>query len=146
MGSLYIERKLRPCYIFNKYYPNDVQKALFHMWGHKSNGYTTTEHMVAIVELENGRVIEVETSKIRFIDNQFVDYVWNDEKEKPVGNNSVVTYGDIFKEFLSSTGINQALVSDYRPCGPPYFESNIPMAIIVYLKDDNELIYIKKGD
>lgn len=49
--------------------------------------------------------------------------------------NSIVTWNDIYEEFLSSTGIDREFISDYRP-----------LAILVWLKDGGQLIYMKKGD
>lgn len=60
--------------------------------------------------------------------------------------NSIVTWNDIYEEFLSSTGIDREFISDYRPCEQPYFGVRIPMAILVWLKDGGQLIYMKKGD
>lgn len=56
----------------------------------------------------------------------------------------MLTYGDIYKQFLESTNIDLALVEDYRPCCELFGVPNIADAIIVWLKDKSKLIYIYK--
>lgn len=58
--------------------------------------------------------------------------------------NKELTFGDIFNNFLTSTEINRDFITDYRPCGQPYFDYYIPNAIIVWLKNGDRLIYINK--
>lgn len=55
------------------------------------------------------------------------------------------TWGDIFREFKESTEINDEIVSDWRPCGPPHYDIQIPMAILIWLRDGSKIIYISKG-
>ena len=54
----------------------------------------------------------------------------------------MATYGELFDRFLESTKMNRDLIDDYRPCVFPYFDYNIPDAIIVWLKDGRGLIYL----
>lgn len=65
MAGLYIETKLRPCYVGER-------KALFHCWSHESGGAR------AIVEFENGEVYKFFPEFVRFIDNKFMDYSWEE--------------------------------------------------------------------
>lgn len=56
-----------------------------------------------------------------------------------------VTYGAIYRQFLESTKIDKTVVEDWRPCSPPYYDTHIDMAIIVWLKDKSQVIYIYKN-
>lgn len=60
-------------------------------------------------------------------------------------NKTVITYGDIYNQFLDSTKTDVTTVEDWRPCYPPYYDTCIDMAIIVWLKDKSQLIYIYKN-
>lgn len=77
MSGIQIEMssKLRPCYVQVRL--SKIEKALFHCWS--PNGTHLTEGTVGIVELEDGCVIEAKPVSIKFIDNIFQDYCW-DEK------------------------------------------------------------------
>ena len=56
-------------------------------------------------------------------------------------DNPIVTYGDIYSQFLESTKIDKSIVEDWRPCFPPYYDIVVNMAIVVWLKDGNKLVY-----
>lgn len=60
-------------------------------------------------------------------------------------NKKVVTYGAIYRQFLESTKTDETVVEDWRPCSPPYYDTHIDMAIIVWLKDKSRVIYIYKN-
>ena len=75
-SSLCIEHKLRPCYIQVRLCK--TEKALFHCWS--LNGTRMNEGTVGIVELEDGKVLEIKPCYIEFVDNPFLDYAWDDEK------------------------------------------------------------------
>lgn len=53
-----------------------------------------------------------------------------------------MTYGEIYNKFLKSTKIDQELISDYRPCIPLFAPTGIDNAIIVWLEDGSQIIYI----
>lgn len=53
-----------------------------------------------------------------------------------------MTYGEIYKEFLSKTKIDSNLIEDYRPCCEMFDVSNIENGIIVWLKGGGKLIYV----
>lgn len=54
-------------------------------------------------------------------------------------------WSDVFNEFIESTGISRDVIGDYRPAERTYVGFDIPaVAIIVWLKDGNEIIYIPK--
>lgn len=53
-----------------------------------------------------------------------------------------MTYGDIFKEFLEETNIMPSHINDWRPAIQPYFETSLAHAIIVWLKNGNEIVFI----
>ena len=59
-----------------------------------------------------------------------------------------MTYGEIFDEFCKK--FPNAKVDDYRPADPMFVSQlyeTIPNAIIVWLKDGSEVIYMaKRGD
>lgn len=52
------------------------------------------------------------------------------------------TWGDIFREFLKSTEINEKKIDDYRP---HQSIDNCP-TIKVWLKDGSILLYLYKGE
>ena len=72
MIGIQIESRLRPCYISIK---SKKEKALFHGWNCDGMGIVT--HITGIVELENGKVIEVMPSNITFCTGIFNDYCWD---------------------------------------------------------------------
>ena len=56
--------------------------------------------------------------------------------------NDVLTYGDIYEEFCRK--FPNVVAEDYRPASPmfiPQLSSDIPNAIVVFLKDGSSLIY-----
>lgn len=55
-----------------------------------------------------------------------------------------MTYGDIFIEFLSETGIDRSRVANYRPCCEMFGVPNIKGAIVVWFNGGGKLIYISK--
>ena len=58
-----------------------------------------------------------------------------------------MTYGEIYEEFCSK--FPNAEVNDYRPAVPmhiPQLMRGIPNAIIVWLKDGSEVIYIAESE
>jgi len=78
-----IKRELRPCIV------NGKGKALFHMWEERSEimppsplvgGHTggVLKDVAGIVELEDGKVIRVNPTCIRFLDNKFQEYAFAD--------------------------------------------------------------------
>jgi hypothetical protein len=58
----------------------------------------------------------------------------------------IVTYGDIYKQFIENTGIDPLKVNDYRPCCTLFDVPNLANAIVVWLNDGSKLIYILKGE
>ena len=89
--DLNVQKELRPCYVYIK--KNKKEKALFHCWSFESSivepslmigGHPggTVACTMAIVELENGRVIVTPPSSIRFLDNKINDYCWDEKGEK----------------------------------------------------------------
>lgn len=92
MAGIFIETRLRPCYVIVK--KNKKEKALFHGWSFENTvvepslmigghpGGTVACTMVAIVELENGRVIITPPSSIQFLDNKINDYYWDDKGKR----------------------------------------------------------------
>lgn len=92
MAGLYIETKLRPCYVVG----NDSEaKALFHCWSYHSDIYAPSvmigghgggvvARTGAVVELEDGSVTVVRPESIRFVPWIFDEYGWD-------GRNSYVS-------------------------------------------------------
>lgn len=98
MAGFYIEPALRPCYVM--IYERDPkrrgmlirdreEKALFHCWEQTSDviepspmvgGHSggVIAGMAAIVEREDGRVGRVRPEDIRFCDNKFKEYTFED--------------------------------------------------------------------
>lgn len=85
MAGIQIETKLRPCYIRIK--KDKEEKALFHGWNFVSNVVEPSimigghpggviAYSTGIVELEDGRVIEVMPTDITFCKGIFNDYCW----------------------------------------------------------------------
>ncbi len=54
----------------------------------------------------------------------------------------MMTYSEIYNKFLKSTKIDRELISDYRPCISLFAPTEIDNAIIVWLKDGSQIIYI----
>lgn len=68
----------RPCYINGR--KNTNTKALFHCWcSFVGMGYTDT---AAIVELEDGTVTLIHPQSIKFSDDAFSKYCWNERGTK----------------------------------------------------------------
>lgn len=92
MAGLYIETKLRPCYIVDKKGKEVTKtKALFHCWDFISNvvdaspligGHPggTIAYVMGIVEYEDGSINLVYPQSIQFVPCIFDEYCWN-EKE-----------------------------------------------------------------
>ena len=78
MAGLYIQPKLRPCYIVGV--NNKRTRGLFHCWNHINDG--DISHTAAIVELEDGCVTNIRPESIVFIDNLFKDYTWEENKNE----------------------------------------------------------------
>lgn len=86
-----IKPPLRPCMVANRK-GGDERKALFHCWNQWSDtaspsvlkGGSTggqVSETYGIVEFEGGTVKQVYPSLIRFLDNPFVEYMWEGEQE-----------------------------------------------------------------
>ena len=84
-SEIIIRHELRPCIAGGK------TKALFHCWEHYaepiSPGITVGSHpggqfskMYGLVEVEDGQVIRMDPSKIRFIDDKHAEICWNEEE------------------------------------------------------------------
>ncbi len=83
---------LRPCVLLgNKAHPDE--RALFHRWVDRAYIVPPSPmvggdpggqmwNVYGLVELEDGSVIKVPASSIRFLDNRFGDYSW--EKKRPI--------------------------------------------------------------
>lgn len=59
----------------------------------------------------------------------------------------IITWGDIYNEFVSKCGEKiKNQIDDYRPAVAAYLDipTDIPMAIIVWLKDGTKIIYQTK--
>ena len=91
MAGIYLEAKLRPCYVYMK--ADIKKKALFHVLSFESTvvepslmigGHPggTVACTMAIVELENGRIIVTAPASIQFLDNEFDDYCWDEKGEQ----------------------------------------------------------------
>lgn len=78
MAGIQIETRLRPCYISIE--KGKKEKALFHGWSFASG--SVIAYSTGIVELEDGRVIEVMPSSITFCTGMFNDYYWDEKGEK----------------------------------------------------------------
>ena len=64
------------------------------------------------------------------------------ERNESVGDSTDMTYGDIYEEFCRK--FPNVVAEDYRPASPmfiPQLSSDIPNAIVVFLKDGSSLIY-----
>lgn len=51
-------------------------------------------------------------------------------------------YWEIYKQFLNSTNIDTDIIGDFRPCEQPYYDVDIPGAIIIWLKIGGKIIYV----
>ena len=95
MAGIQIETRLRPCYISIK--KGKKEKALFHGWNFVSWNFVSNvvepslmigghpggviAYSTGIVELEDGRVIEVMPTSITFCKGIFNDYCWDEKGE-----------------------------------------------------------------
>ena len=87
-----IKLPLRPCMVANRK-GGDERKALFHCWnqwsdvvgesilegGHKGGQVSET---YGIVEFDDGIVQSVCPQLIRFLDNPFVEYMWEGDEQE----------------------------------------------------------------
>lgn len=71
-----IEHELRPCYVAIK--KGKKEKGLFHGWNFISNVIESSSYCTGIVELEDGRVVEVLPTNITFVKGKFNDYCWDE--------------------------------------------------------------------
>lgn len=76
MAGIQIETKLRPCYVAIK--KGKKEKGLFHGWNFISNVIKSSSYCTGIVELEDGRVVEVLPTNITFVKGKFNDYCWDE--------------------------------------------------------------------
>ena len=77
MAGLYLENKLRPCYVQIK--KDEKKKGLFHRWNFTSNVVEPSPIInghpgSAIVELEDGKIVCVMPNNITFADSPFKEY------------------------------------------------------------------------
>lgn len=88
--QIQIETILRPCYVSIE--KGKKEKALFHGWNFVSNVVEPSlmigghpggviAYSTGIVELEDGRVIEVMPTSITFCKGIFNDYCWDEKGE-----------------------------------------------------------------
>lgn len=63
MAGFYMDFVKRPCLVRVR---SETKKGLFHCWSMVGRG---TPGAVAIVELENGRIVEMIPNKIQFLDH-----------------------------------------------------------------------------
>lgn len=89
MVTMTIEHELRPCYVVVK--RNKKKKGLFHGWNFVSNVVEPSlmigghpggviSYCTGLVELEDGRVVEVLPTNLIFVKGRFNDYIWDDEE------------------------------------------------------------------
>lgn len=90
-------------------------------------------------KIKGGGTVIINSLTGRYAGNVYKQLITNPDK-------NVVTYGDIYNQFLVSTKTDESTVEDWRPCWPPYYDICIEMAIIVWLKDKSQLIYIYKKE
>ena len=103
--------------------------------------FSETDESVMIIsrQTEDGKINIINT-----LTGSVAESVYNQLIMNP--NKKVITYGDIYNQFLDSTKTDVTTVEDWRPCYPPYYDTCIDMAIIVWLKDKSQLIYIYKKE
>lgn len=75
-----VNNKLRPCEVrINR---RKILKGLFHGWFNvrEFGGYSKeiVEKPIGVVELETGYVAKVDPGCIKFLDNPFIDYSWDE--------------------------------------------------------------------
>lgn len=69
-NEILIKPEYRPC----RYTKNGItKKALFHKWLIKKDIFKN-KYYEALIELENGKTLEVSHKNIRFIDNKIEEY------------------------------------------------------------------------
>lgn len=74
-SEIIIKNEYRPCFIDLK--DGRERKALFHKWIMKEDLFKK-QYAMGLVELENGKVLEVYYSQIRFIDNKIKEYCFEE--------------------------------------------------------------------
>ncbi len=59
-----------------------------------------------------------------------------------------MTYGDVFNRFRSMLvkGYKDGMISDCRPCVKPYFHTDIPEGLMIWLGNGDRIIYIPKEE
>lgn len=75
LNEILIKPEYRPCLIDLK--DGKERKALFHKWIMKEDLFKK-QYAMGLVELENGKVLEVYYSQIRFIDNKIEEYYYEE--------------------------------------------------------------------
>ena len=78
--NIEVDNKLRPCEVrINR---RKILKGLFHGWFNvrEFDGYSQeiVEKPIGVVELETGCVAKVDPGCIKFLDNPFVNYSWDE--------------------------------------------------------------------
>ena len=72
LNEILIKPEYRPCFIDLK-----DGKALFHKWTMKEDLFKK-QYAMGLVELENGKVLEVYYGQIRFTDNKIKEYCFEE--------------------------------------------------------------------
>lgn len=75
LNEILIKPEYRPCFVDLK--DGRERKALFHKWNMKEDLFKK-QYAMGLVELENGKVLEVYYSQIRFIDNKIKEYCFEE--------------------------------------------------------------------
>ncbi len=75
LNEILIKPEYRHCLIDLK--DRKERKALFHKWIMKEDLFKK-QYAMGLVELENGKVLEVYYSQIRFIDNKIKEYCFEE--------------------------------------------------------------------
>ena len=99
MAGLYIESRLRPCWVITPVYINgrkvlapERKKALFHMFITEGSpvrpSYMGDGHGYALVEFEDGHVDRVDPSHIQFCDNKMREYSFNEGEKNDLQRKS----------------------------------------------------------
>lgn len=75
LNEILIKSEYRPCFVDLK--DGRERKALFHKWIMKEDLFKK-QYAMGLVELENGKVLEVYYGQIRFIDNKIEEYYYEE--------------------------------------------------------------------
>lgn len=75
LNEILINPEYRPCFIDFK--DGRERKALFHKWIMKEDLFKK-QYAMGLVELENGKLLEVYYGQIRFIDNKIKEYCFEE--------------------------------------------------------------------